>query len=400
MKKKKALIVSYWFPPNPTVASKRVKSYYDYLKLKSEWEVDVFCPNWSNQSSTDQNVIDPIKLNFTLNYIDIGRANENLFQKIKRLLIHDLLKIVVFLQFFRPSFYSKAKSEILKLNISKYDVVLTSYGPVDVFYLGYLIKKINPSIKWVADYRDHMSLNYTRDMGFWRFFVRLLEKRFLNKIDACLVVSKTMVSQLSKMYDGPISLVYNGFELVGSSETIEEVKTRFNIENEYLLYTGSIYAGKKDISGLFNFLNSNSQLSEKELIFATNTPEDQNYLETLSKNYPNLKLKVLIDVDSERIALLQKNASLLILVLSPEGFDREAIPVKFFEYLHAQKPIIYSGLTKECEVYDLIKTMKVGEHYSNFSSMEFNPKIEQINQYRRDVQSQKIVDLLNNLVPN
>ena len=125
--KKRILVFSWYFPP--INSSEGIVTYK--LLNNSKYEYDVFTQSGNKAWSYTQS--DTMKLNSNVHYIDSGT------------------------KLFNP--FLEKGIEYYKKNIDKYDIVMTRAMAEVSHMIGLEIKKINPSITWIASFGDPIAYN-------------------------------------------------------------------------------------------------------------------------------------------------------------------------------------------------------------------------------------------------
>ena len=123
------------------------------------------------------------------------------------------------------------------------DIIFSSATP----YTSHLVaKKVSRkyNIPWIAEFRDLWSDNHYRKSS---FFDRWLEKRTMYSSNAMITVSDPLTQIMVTKYKQPIYTVQSGYDA-------EDFKFQMNFTSSQkinIVYTGSIYEGKRDPSPLF-----------------------------------------------------------------------------------------------------------------------------------------------------
>tara|TARA_R110002072_G_scaffold20688_2_gene74815 strand:- start:16378 stop:17247 length:870 start_codon:yes stop_codon:yes gene_type:complete len=196
MPKKRIALITIWFPPINGVAVNRMKAFASYLS--DDFELEIFTVGKETKTIAE---------NFgTVHYI----KNSTLWSKIEHKkgdfkMIHHLKTIINLLS--------------IKLNISKlkswqksvvntlmhqhekqsFDVLISSFAPVEAHNVAFAFKNKYPDVKWVADMRDEMSKN--------PFISASIQKRMQQKeiefseiIDAITTVSLPILDDFKAIF--------------------------------------------------------------------------------------------------------------------------------------------------------------------------------------------------------
>ena len=126
------------------------------------------------------------------------------------------------------------------------DLVISTCAPSIVHLLAMDMKKANPRLQWVADYRDLWSQSYTNEVTqSVRQSMREQEQLSVGLYaDRITAVSEDLSSKLSSFLNKPVHTITNGFD---ADE--QEVMKRLNGLHKpktgpiRIVYTGKIYEG-------------------------------------------------------------------------------------------------------------------------------------------------------------
>lgn len=156
MKKRIALITT-WFPPQKSVATNRMEAFATYLS--EDFEVEVFGLNDRVFSKQWQPTI----------HVHYASSNK-LFERLKSKqedgkLVHNLRTLcrVLLLKVVKDPMRKWQKLTYKQLQLrhatQPFDIVISSYAPVEPHLIAAQFKITQPSVVWVADMRDEMSKN-------------------------------------------------------------------------------------------------------------------------------------------------------------------------------------------------------------------------------------------------
>jgi glycosyltransferase involved in cell wall biosynthesis len=249
-----------------------------------------------------------------------------------------------------------------RIDLQNYDILITSSGPSIMNYFGYKIKKRNPNIFWVADYRDLNQNNPSKSDKF-NFRGKKMDKLAFKYADLITTVSygakEQNIENAKKMgFDirNKSYVLYNGFSLENNSLELsskEELKSLFVDKDKiYIVYTGTIYSLQK-IEYFLKVLADSQQL---KFIYAGNSHQ---LIDVYVQKF-NLEDKVinLGFVKKEEAEYLQKKADILLLLKLIDGNkDKGIMTGKFYEYLTKNKKIMVIGDQDE-EFNEICKNLK------------------------------------------
>lgn len=157
-----------------------------------------------------------------------------------------------------------AKKVIKSINPQKYDLVVSTGCPYSVHRVCYYVKKKNPKVFWILDWRDLWTLNpYWNGLKIFNPYEKKLEKKYHALADVITVVSDGLKDDLAKLTSNTIITIPNGFDKEDYTSFIGKDKTNRNSKQLTCVYTGTIYKGVQDITP---FLKAVRELLDEERI--------------------------------------------------------------------------------------------------------------------------------------
>jgi hypothetical protein len=363
-KRKKVLVVSFYFPPTNKIAAVRLGKFAKYLP-QFGWEPFVLTADEVKGYSQDLPVeIDEANI-FRTPYFALGPAvsygltggQRTIHQELQksstwRKTLYKLIRLmepVYTLPVIRTltlepigwhHYAVKKGLEIIRRE--KFDVIFSSYGPSTSHLVASRLHR-QTGIPWVAEFRDLWSLNhYLRKVQPFHFFEKRLEKRIMKGSSLLVTVSDPWTKQLEALHSKQVVTIPNGFDEEDYSEKVP-LTTKFTIT-----YTGSIYPGKLDPGPLLRALvelEEEGRISPNDFevrffgggSLTSLLPTIRHYgLEQIVKIYGLVPFKESIQK--------QKESTVLLLLGWNDPRERGAYSGKVFEYLGARRPILSVGL--------------------------------------------------------
>ena len=213
-----------------------------------------------------------------------------------------------------------------------------STGPVSAHLVARAVVRDRP---WLVDCNDLWSLNPDRTNGPLRDAVdAAMEQRVLRRATRLTTVSEPMREELEHRHRKPVTVLYSGFE----AAEFPPPGPRAAGDARRLLFAGTLY-GKQDLTPLLRALAQGRRegwLSPERLeVNFIGRLSDRAALEadrfgvadfvTTSEPIPRDQLlRLMVDADA-------------LLLPSLHDTDRNALPMKLFEYIGAKRPIIVFG---------------------------------------------------------
>ena len=274
------------------------------------------------------------------------------------------------------------------------DIIFSSATP----YTSHLVaKKVSRkyNIPWIAEFRDLWSDNHYRKSS---FFDRWLEKRTMHSSSAMITVSKPLTQIMVTKYKQPIYTIQNGYD----AEDFNFQKNDTSSQKINIVYTGSIYEGKRDPSPLFKALSSYKNLQKNVVLnFYGNS---LNFISDLSKEY-NLESIVNIhdSIPRSEILNIQKKADILLLLTWNSPKEKGILTGKFFEYIASENAILSIGAIKDTPSEIVVKDKfgiasndpeEITKFINSYYKGKYNNNLMTRNKYDRQIQINKLAEII------
>jgi glycosyltransferase involved in cell wall biosynthesis len=432
MSQKKALIITYYWPPSGGSGVQRWLKFAKYLR-EFGWEPIIYTPSNPEYPSEDNSFLKDIPKNTLVikrpikepykfykiltgkkqkNKIQVGFINESktnsFFEKIARwsrgnLFIPDARKFWI-----KPSI--KFLSKWLKEN--HVDIVVST-GPPHSMHLIALGLKKKSKIKWVADFRDPWTdIYYFKDLSLSEIAHKRhkkLEKACLDNADHIITVGKTMKNIFAKLTNTPINVITNGFDHSDYENVKPQKADKFTI-----MYTGSFLPdqNKPELWELLGNMVKNNELFKEhlELLFIGNI--DFTILNDIEKNNLMPYLNYINTVPHSEIPQLQQKAALMLLSINRIENASYILTGKVFEYLASGKPIL-AICPDDSDVAEIIRETNSGwvvpfnqkmmlanvlnDTFQKYTENQLVGKSKNIHHYSRKNLTQQLSSLFNSI---
>ncbi len=374
MNKINVVIVTYSWPPRNSISTHRPYSWAKYWS-KNGAKVTVLT---AKKQSYDE------PLDMPLPKIDGVEVIEVSYQDLITWLPNKLLKIPGILAFSKRvkasmigliggtwdprEAWLSAALEVAKELALKNDIVVSTFGPSVAHFIACEMKKKNPSIRWIADYRDLWNENPNLVQAPIRYKKKLrnIEMNTVGKYaDLLTAVSEDMVKKLIKLTGKTTIKMPNGFDV--NEEDVRKIflKTQTQLDGTFrIVYTGLIYKKHRDPTPLLEAL---AELLNEKKISKNSVTVDfySSKIDFIKDLYDNPKFKPFIrimgHVSRKKALEAQRNAGLLLLLETSQPEGRGVITGKIFEYIASGKPIICVGSHPEFEIGKILSTTGTGK---------------------------------------
>lgn len=394
---KNILIISYIYPPYNAPAARRPYSWAKYLD-KSKYKVTVLtCSNPDSSLGMDSsmdNVLPGVELiavksllksniGTDLRSAKMDSTSTGLKTKIKK----GIVKIGSYLLIpDKAIFWHKEAKKYLSENkdlIDVLDIVISTSPSMTNHLLGMHVKKMNPNVQLIGDLRDYHYIHGQELHSPWplSLFHKRFENNILKKADTVTFISNAMRDIYAKHYQKDaekFSVIYNGFD-ADDFNVETEVITRSS-EKIRIFYAGSFYGGIRSPKGLLQLLDwaieeGLMSLDDIEVVIAGN------FEKSLQDEMASFKSYAVVDyigkIPRNEVLKQYQQSTILWLIVGEKLSHYTGVPLKFYEYLAANKYII-NFAPNASEPSALIDTYNLGSNFDIYN----DSKEEQIDKLR------------------
>lgn len=365
MSEKKVLIITYYWPPSGGSGVQRWLKFVKYLP-QFGWTPYVFTPENPSFDSKDESLlrdvssdVEVIKLPIWEPY-DVFRSLSHMVSG-KGVKSTDFIstgkkswfgKIATFVRgnFFIPDpkiFWVKPSVRFLKdfLSDQKIDTIVTTGPPHSMHLIGLRLKKMDPSLKWIADFRDpwsewdiydHLSLTKLARMKHKR-----LERNVLRSATGVITISPFHVKRLELLGGRKVELITNGFDDDDFKSMIHQRTEKFTIR--HIGVVDELRDPRPFLRCVMDLVQQNKDFSKDVLIeFIGNI---NSALIDYVKNQPGLEGLVHFKrpINHQQLISIYGQTDILLLVLTNTTIAPGNLPGKLFEYIASGKPILCIG---------------------------------------------------------
>ena len=424
---KKALIITYYWPP---AGGPGVQRWLKFVKYLRDFSIEpiVYIPDNANYPITDESLLteipqeiiilkqpikEPYKFAKLLSKKSANTISKGIIPEQKKQSLIERALLYIRGNYFIPDArksWIKPSVNYLSNYIEKHQIstIITTGPPHSLHLIGLELKdKLN--VKWFADFRDpwtsigyHKQLKLTQSS---RLKHKALEKQVLQTADEIIVTSFKTKEEFQEITKQPISVITNGYDV--------EVFEREELDKQFSLsHIGSLLSNRNP-EILWQVL---SELIKEDIVFASKfqltlvgavSKVVINSLETYDlSSYINY-----IGYVSHKEALEFQHKSQLLLMIEIDSEETKCIiPGKLFEYMISNRPIIAIGPIGS-DVEQIIKTTNTGKyfnyseyralketiqiHFNAFQNSDLKTHPIGLQQYSRKELTKKLSELLN-----
>ncbi len=392
---KKVLIVAYYWPPSGGSGVQRWLKFVKYLPQWG-WEPFVFTPENPSFTIRDESLLkdvpmeaevircpiwEPYESFFKLSGVFgknsrsadiVTTKNKSLFQRLTTFIRANFLIPDPRIFWVRPSV--KFLHDFLIENQIR--TIITTGPPHSIHLIGYHLKRKNPSLRWLADFRDPWSewglLDSLNVGAFARSLHKKLERKVLKSADRIITITPFYVRKFEALAERRVTLLTNGYDDDDFKSLQIEPTEKFVIRHvgiinercdprpfmeviEMLIHENSDFASSLHIDYVGEV---HSRITE----FVSSSPA-LNARTTFTKSVPH----------SQLISMYGKS-SLLLLVLTGYKDAEGYLPGKLFEYLATGLPILGIG-PEDGDAAALLRTTGAGEMIGDSNESRVRSKV-------------------------
>jgi glycosyltransferase involved in cell wall biosynthesis len=228
---------------------------------------------------------------------------------------------------------------------NKIDKIITTGPPHSIHLIGLRLKKLNPELKWVADFRDPWSewdlLDTLSLTSLARRRHQNLERQVLTMADRVITIAPYHVNRFEALSGRKVDLITNGFDEDDFKGIISVKTKKFTIRHV----------------GVVDELRDPRPVMEAVKLICHSDPEFANLVTIEFVGKVNSAFKAYVKNDHQlsgvtrfldqvphnELLELYGSTDLQLLVLAHTAIAPGNLPGKFFEYLASGKPILGIG---------------------------------------------------------
>ncbi|UKN01574.1 hypothetical protein K6119_17765 [Paracrocinitomix mangrovi] len=349
-KGKSVLIISYYFPPNPIVGSRR---WAKYGKVLQKLGIDVFVLAAESQSGTQSSWDDDIK-GLKVKYISASYpaildhwGKKSVVEKIKYRVADKMVKIkVTGMPYDRSVFWEKEMITNASQIIEKHNIknVIVSTPPHRASYYTYKLKQKYSDINFMVDFRDPWTWGSFREYPHLNDKDRKVEeemaKLVVDNANTVIVPVEKMEKAVAEKYPEikeKIYLLSSAFD----KDDFNDVNVKYPKDKSdkiKFIYFGSLYD------------NLNDHITEIASAFSKNKDKVELHIYSKFETYKEIFEKYgLTDIvfyhkplPSNKI--FQKvTESNFVFLFKPYEYGKDNVSTKYFEIIYSKTPVFLIG---------------------------------------------------------
>lgn len=297
--------------------------------------------------------------------------------------------------------------DFLKANEIK--KIITTGPPHSMHLIGLALKKKDPSLRWIADFRDPWSewdLLDTLSLTQWaRKRHQALEKKVLTMADEVITIAPFHVARLEALSNRKVQLITNGFDEDDFAGIVHKKTSRFTIRHVGVV--DELRDPRPVMEAVKALCLENQEFASNVLI------EFIGNVNSAFKNYVagdeqlNKVTRFVDQMPHSELLKIYGETDLQLLVLAHTAIAPGNLPGKFFEYLASGNPILAIGPT-EGDAAQVLKETEAGKIFeresleeikisigNSFSKWPNKNGLDRSVNYSRSNLTQQLIELLN-----
>jgi len=399
MSNKKVLVITYYWPPSGGSGVQRWLKFVKYLP-QFEWQPYVFTPENPSFAIRDESLLKDIPVEAEVIRFPIWEPYEAFFKlssalgKKKSAKPTDLVsmkqqsmlqKVSTFLRgnflipdprifWVRPSV--KFLSDFLRDN--EINTIITTGPPHSMHLIGLKLKNKNPSLKWIADFRDPWSewglLDSLQVGAIARKMHRKLEAKVLQRADKVVTITPFYVRRFEALSQRKVILLTNGYDDDDFKSMVIQRNSKFTVRHAGII--NEKCDPKPFMDAVLHLLKTNTILKSKLHIDFVGEVHQQ-FKEFVQSNQDLTSITSFTpSVPHQELISLYGTSSLLLLVLTGYKDAEGYMPGKLFEYLATGLPILGIG-PAHGDASKLLNTTDSGEMIEGADKEKIQQKLRE-----------------------
>jgi len=429
---KKALIITYYWPPSGGAGVQRWLKFVKYLRGFG-WEPVVFCPENPEYPETDHSLfkdvppgLEVLKFPIWEPYLAykklMGQKKEEkinaafLSENKKNKTLEDI-SVWIRGNFFIPDarkFWIRPSIRFLKKYLADNPVaVIISTGPPHSTHMIAMPLAAQFNLPWLADFRDPWTnIDFYKDLMLTRPADKKhhkLELEVLRKATAVTVISNSMAGDFRKILDRTYTVITNGFDQDDVIPQAPEQDKKFSIA-----HIGTLVSTRNPLTlweALKSLLSVHPELAEDleiklvgKVDFTVTTALDDYGLTPFVRKIDYMP--------HDEVVNCQRQSQVLLLIINNTPNSRMILTGKFFEYLAARRPVLCLG-PEDGDAARILNETKAGllagfgdvekmkkhilQFYEGFKNGTLKVQSQEIEKYSRRELTRQLASTLNEI---
>lgn len=388
---KKALIVTYYWPP---AGGPGVQRWLKFVKYLPDFDIHpvVYIPQNPSYPLVDLSLVseipkeatiisqpikEPYKLASFLSKKHSKSISSGVIPKDKKQSLVQKLMLYVRGNYFIPD-ARKAWVNPSVVYLSDYitkeniKTIITTGPPHSLHLIGMQLKE-KMGVKWVADFRDpwttigyHKQLKLTKSSALKH---QQLEKKVLETADCIIVTSENTKKEFEIKTNQSIRVITNGYDVQHLPKTKKDDKFT-------LSHIGSLLSARNPNNlwrVLEELIKENKDFKSHFQLKLIGIVSDD-VLKSIHSHGLKNHVNVVGYISHDEAVMQQKQSQLLLLVEIDSEDTKAIIPGKLFEYMVSETPILAIG-PRDSDVERIVRTTNTGTYFYYDAKEELKSQI-------------------------
>jgi glycosyltransferase involved in cell wall biosynthesis len=363
---KKVLIITYYWPPSGGSGVQRWLKFAKYLPTYG-WTPYIFTPENPSFDIKDQSLLNDVPADVEVIHFPIwepyslflslsrlfggtGSATATALVKVKKQSSFQKISTWIRGNFFIPDprkFWVNPSVKFLSsfLTDNKINTIITTGPPHSLHLIGLKLKKKNPALTWIADFRDPWSEWGLLDSLAVGARARQrhveLERQVLANADEIVTITPFYARRFSALSNKTVTLLTNGFDESDFEKMTFEKSSAFTIRHVGIV--NEKCDPRPFMNSVADAMAANKNLAEKIRIeFVGEVHQD---FQQFVRDNSALNAVTFFpgNVPHKELMKIYGTSSLLLLVLTGYKNAEGYMPGKLFEYIATGLPIMAIG---------------------------------------------------------
>lgn len=377
---KKVLVITYYWPPSGGAGVQRWLKFCKYLP-EFGWQPIVYTPSNPEMPVEDHSLLkdipsavevikQPIWEPYEIYKKFVGqkkgeKINTGFLTESKKPKLAEKVSVWIRGNFFIPDarvFWVKPSVKFLLeyLKENPVDAIVTTGPPHSMHLIGLELKK-RLNIHWIADFRDPWTnIDFYEDLMLTSWADKKhkrLEKKVLESADCVITIGETMKKEFISLGAKNVEVITNGYDEddVYKGEIVPDAK--FSIA-----HIGSLVRSRNPeslwaaLSQLCREIANFREVLEIKLVGKV----DVSVIDSITKHGLEKNIRKIDYLPHAEISKVQKESTVLLLLLNQTKNSKGILTGKLFEYLSAARPILCIG-PEDGDTAEIIRETGSGE---------------------------------------
>ncbi|MCX6251324.1 MAG: glycosyltransferase family 4 protein [Bacteroidetes bacterium] len=431
---KKALIITYYWPPSGGAGVQRWLKFVKYLRGFG-WEPIVYTPENPEFPEIDNSLYNDIPDNITVIKTPIRepynaykrligqkkeeRINPSFLSEKKRNPLLENISVWIRGNFFIPDarmFWIRPSVRFLLsyLEENPVDIIISTGPPHSMHIIGMNISKVL-NLPWIADFRDPWTnIDFYKELRLTCLADhrhRKMELQVLSRASAVTCIGDSMAEDFNKLFTRKYDVITNGYD----GDDISQNETPAPDRKFSISYIGTMVSSRNPVSfwtAIQSLVNENKDFRD-DLLIRLVGKTDYSVMDSINQSGLTGYVEKVDYLPHRDVIKIQRQTQVLLLIINDTPNAKMILTGKFFEYMAARRPILCIGPidgdaskilaeTNSGMIAGFSNAQRVKEiiqvYYSKFKAGTLFSESTNIEAYSRKALTEKLSKIMDSLV--